>query len=84
MRVHNYEILVRGESNDLLSTLGFLTAVRDCCRVQEGGVVWAGVPCSRCSGNIIMQSTCCSAKVCECECAPIHVTTASLAAVPSI
>ena len=41
-----YDLLHRGARNDICGTLGFLTAVRDTMRIRQGGLLFAGLPCS--------------------------------------
>ena len=46
----NYDLILRGEANDICGICGFLTAIRDCLRIASNGVLWSGVPCSRSLG----------------------------------
>ena len=41
-----YDMVLRPETNNILTTTGFLAALRDVLRVRAGGLVWAGVPCN--------------------------------------
>ena len=34
------------EQDDFLSVKGFLLSIRDCLRLQPGGLLWAGHPCN--------------------------------------
>jgi hypothetical protein len=43
-----FDIEGRGEANDFLETQGFLFALRDTMRLSEGGLLFAGIPCSGC------------------------------------
>ena len=45
-----YDIILRSESNDVLGTLGFLTALKHVCRTRCGGLIFAGLPCNTCLG----------------------------------
>ena len=44
-----YDIMIRSQTNDVTSPLGFLTALRDVlrCKSDYKSLVWCGVPCSR-------------------------------------
>lgn len=40
-----YDLEDRGSANDILSTVGFLVAIRDTLRLVVHGLLFAGVPC---------------------------------------
>ena len=61
-----YDVTGRGSSNDILSTAGFLTALRDVMRLAKGALLWIGLPCSSCLGLVCIY-LCMYVCVCVCE-----------------
>ena len=42
----SYDILRRGEANNILANEGFMFALRDCMRLSPKGLLFGGVPCN--------------------------------------
>ena len=64
-----YDVIGRGSSNDILSTAGFLTALRDVLRLAKGALLWIGLPCSSCLGLVCIYLC---EYICVCEYIPVQ------------
>ena len=51
-----YDILGRGQANDMLDPTGFLFALREVMRLGPGSLLFAGIPCCRCLDGIFLGS----------------------------